>query len=761
MIDRPLRAMWLLNHTTARQFEIPMLKRVGVQEIFLPKSIPPDPAFRSASIDWSEDAHLTIPEEDLAILNAADWYDDPGREAWLIASKHFDIVFFIVIKTAFFKSITRHFEGAKIWRAYGLPGSSSYGDLLTWGSRSEGLVWSRDRNTWFGQAYAHLADSEPHYLQKRAIFLPAGMPDAEINDTWRGSDKRIFFICPDLAFSKYYQNVYRDFQRTFAELPYVVGGAQPVAVQDQRVLGYQPKESHQRNMQELRVMYYHSTESNHVHYHPFEAVSSGMPLVFMAGGLLDKLGGIGLPGRCTTLKEARSKIERILNDDSRLIDDIRRTQRRLLEPLKAEHCQLAWQTGLQKIRRRLRVDDAPTPEVRSKKRRIAVIVPVKYRGGSLRGAKLLARAIADGSRNDGQDVEVVFGHLDDPKCYPREEFADLPASIKRRPFQWRVMSYEEASRANAYAGGEMPLENRIYQTPDDGINQFTDCDLWIIVSDRIELPLLPVRPYLLMVYDYLQRYQAFLDEYSNQNFISRAHAAEAIFVTTEFTRGDARQFAGIPDRRIRKLPMLAPDFSGARGRPRRHEDTGYFLWTTNLAAHKNQETALKGLRLYYEEYDGDLECRVTGVDTDEMLKRDLPHLEAVRQMLRSSKQLKHKFKLEGELADRSYRRLLSGAAFLWHPGRIDNGTFSVVEAAHLGVPALSSSYPAMHEINLQFGLNLTWMDPDDPEDMARQLKQMETDGEILRERLPSAEQLASQSVEKLSTSYWNAIKDYL
>ena len=67
----------------------------------------------------------------------------------------------------------------------------------------------------------------------------------------------------------------------------------------------------------------------------------------------------------------------------------------------------------------------------------------------------------------------------------------------------------------------------------------------------------------------------------------------------------------------------------------------------------------------------------------------------------------------------------------------------------------------MREIDQQFALHLTWMDPDDPDDMARQLKQMETDLETPRRRLPSAEQLASQSVDKLAGAYWNVIKDYL
>ena len=44
--------------------------------------------------------------------------------------------------------------------------------------------------------------------------------------------------------------------------------------------------------------------------------------------------------------------------------------------------------------------------------------------------------------------------------------------------------------------------------------------------------------------------------------------------------------------------------------------------------------------------------------------------------------------------------------FLWHPATIDNGTFSVIEAAHLKVPSLSSGYPAMKEINEQYNLSL-------------------------------------------------------
>jgi glycosyltransferase involved in cell wall biosynthesis len=565
-----------------------------------------------------------------------------------------------------------------------------------------------------------------------------------------------------LGFNDYYQKIYQSFKITFAGLPYVVGGAQPIAVKDANVLGFVPNEQHRRNMQELRVMYYHSTERNHIHYHPFEAIRSGMPLVFMAGGLLDKLGGSDLPGRSKTPKEARQKIERILSDDRRLIDRIRQSQQQLLEPMKADACEADWRMGFERILGKLRESLPAISSANKLRKRIAVLLPAAYRGGSLRGTILLARAIATGSRMAGDDIEVVFGHLDDPACYPKESFKDLPASIKRRPYRWRTIAHNEAVRACAYAGLNGSLAHRTYQAPDDGISQFADCDLWIVISDRLDFPLLPVRPYLLMVYDYLQRYQALFSDDTNQKFIARAHAAEAVMVTTAFTAGDARQFAGIPAKKIKRVPMLTPEFFANENLVGHEADTDrFFLWTTNLAPHKNHENAFKALRLYYEKYGGSLNCHVTGVETGELLERNAPHLRVLRDIRQSSAALKHHLKIRGERPEESYHAELRRSVFLWHPGRIDNGTFSVVEAAHVGVPALSSDYPAMREIDQQFGLHLTWMDPEDPDNMARQLKRMEIDPETPRQSLPSAEQLASQSVDRLAGAYWAAIKDYL
>jgi glycosyltransferase involved in cell wall biosynthesis len=130
-------------------------------------------------------------------------------------------------------------------------------------------------------------------------------------------------------------------------------------------------------------------------------------------------------------------------------------------------------------------------------------------------------------------------------------------------------------------------------------------------------------------------------------------------------------------------------------------------------------------------------------------------------MMSKNPKLKNRVRILGELPDVSYRSHLAGASFLWHPASIDNGTFAVIEAAYLCVPALSSIYPAMQEIDRQYTLGLTWMDAHDPFDMATQLKSMEAKAAACGARLPSREHLMSQRLENLAQHYWKAVEDCL
>jgi len=759
------RVMWLLNHKTLREFEIAQMHAMGITEIFLPKRFPYDEANLSANVTDALDAGLRMPPEQLELLNGQDWYGEPSAQAWEIANRHFDVAF-IGFFPRQIESAIRCFEGAIVVRAFGLSGQDTYAKLLRklGGERLDAAIRGCGRRFWFGMGYPHLADIELPLVADRAVHLPVGLKiDKDHPERWEGKARQIFFVCPRIGTSLYFNEVYREFRRCFGDLEYVIGGAQPVEVNDPRVLGFVPQPQHEYNMMQSRVMFYHSREPYHVHFHPFEAIAIGMPLVFMAGGMLDRLGGRELPGRCETMSEARRKIERILDDDRALIAHIRASQRVLLDPLRPEQARPAWQEGFQRILAELsiwRAEQEMRPPSR-RRRRIAVVIPVAYRGGTLRGAQLLARAIEAGSEQAGEAAEVVLLHLDREEDYPDEAFADLPVTIARRPYRWRELPPDEARRAMRYAGfaGWEPDEAR-YQVPDDGIRQLQDCDLWVIVSDRLPLPVLPLKPIVLMVYDYLQRYVGILSYGASQPFLDAARRAERVFVTTDFNYWDAVQFAGLDPYKVRRLPMLTPAFVAdpQPGRSDNSSTEAYFIWTTNAAPHKNHVRAAEALCIYYEEFDGRLDCRITGTNTASMLEGSESHLKKMAALLARNRHLRERVKWQGELPDREYRRCLAGARFLWHAGQIDNGTFSVVEAAYLGIPSLSSDYPAMREMDAEFSLNLAWMDPYSPRQMAEQLKNMEQEADARRAMLPSAERLAERRVEALAHRYWEELR---
>lgn len=756
------RVLWLLNHTTLRRFELAQLKALGINEVFAPKSFPYDEGNLSANIDASLDESLSISNEDLQVLNEQDWYASPSPDAWDVANRCFDVAV-----VGFFpeqlSSAVRNFKGAIILRVLGLSAGYTYSQLIYrfGGERLVREIKSLGRRFWFGAGYEHLHQLESHFLSNRNCFLPVGLATTDTSAEWTGVNPRILFVCPRIGSSPYFEKVYKDFRANFADMPYTVGGAQPVDVEDANVIGFVTRETHERNMREHRVMFYHSQEPNHIHYHPFEAIAAGMPLVFMAGGLLDRLGGANLPGRCAAINEAKTKIRRVLSGDRALIESIRSTQHVLLDAIRAENCAPTWQSGMLRVLGEM--DSLIAIEAARRKRRakVAVVLPVAYRGGSLRGAKLLAEAVRHGSAEAGEPADVVFLYPEAEGDYADEDFLELHQGIKRRTFRWEYLEADEARRAMRYAGHDdwEPTSAR-YAVINDGIRQLQDCDLLLIVSDRLTAPILPLRPVVHMVYDYLQRYVPFLSRGADQSFLDAARAADRVFVTTHFTLQDAMQYAGVRPENVVKLPMLSPSFSG-EGREPSTQDPDYFVWITNAAMHENHAKALSALQIYYERLGGTLRCTVTGVGTSDLLTTPPAHLRDPIAAFKRNKEISKQVTWSGNLPDSRYRSLLSGAAFFWHPGSIDNGTFCVVEAASLGVPSLSSDYPAMREIDQQFELRLAWMDSSNAFAMATALKEMESGYKARRALLPRDEILASQSVHQLSGEYWKAIRECL
>lgn len=349
MFDKNKRILWLLNHKTLMPYEAPLIQRLGF-EIYIPK-IFPKTGFRSGAVDASYDAALSLPRHVLAELNRFNFYEDTWTPKIVtLLNRYFGCVF-IIPHGKLSEQAIDNFEGQIVFRAFGLENGKTYKYFLE--SLHGPLVLRKIRSIkqrfWFGEGYDHLNEIEEPLFAERSLFLPIGIPDSFFSTArqWKGTEKKILFVCPNAVSDSYYSGIYRKFKEDFGDLPHVIVGAQDVPMDDTHVTGFVTNEELNRLYLECAVLYYHSVEIRHVHYSPVEAAINGMPVIFFEGSLLDRLSRGATKGRVSTVAEARKLVERILADDQQLITEITQDQQEIAYHFSDAYCGPMWKQQME------------------------------------------------------------------------------------------------------------------------------------------------------------------------------------------------------------------------------------------------------------------------------------------------------------------------------------------------------------------------------------------------------------------------------
>lgn len=399
---------------------------------------------------------------------------------------------------------------------------------------------------------------------------------------------------------------------------------------------------------------------------------------------------------------------------------------------------------------------------------IAVVLPVAYRGGTLRAFRSIVKMLCHGSRDAGESVKVVAA-VPAAGYDLRTEFRDLrEAGASVRPYEWRTLDRHTVQRALAFVddAADLPAEYANALVADDGINHLLDCDFWLVVSDRLSAPLAPLRPTGLVVFDYLQRVQpaVLTSGYDDAPFLFNARQSRFVLCTTPFTAHAAEHYAGVEARRVHVTDMdievdLEERVRG--GRPPR-TPRPYFLWPTNLAAHKNHLPALDAIEGYLA-LGGALDVVCCGVETRALdpsvpsPRAAEPLLADIRERVAGSQLLRSRLHFVGELGTRDYLAALARARFVFHPATADNGTYAVTEAAWLGVPSLSNDYPAMRWMDERLRLALAFCDIRDAEAAAEALADMEREAHARKARLPTREALRRHGWRAHARAFWSTV----
>lgn len=733
MSTEPVRALWLINHSAAMRSDARMLLSAGVTGVFLPKRQPSAIGFRSGAVTEEFDASLGLAPEELSALNAADWHGEVPDDVWDLVNRRFAILAFRPGSTVAFQQATRCFGGTVVLRAFGVGNGQSYTGVLQemTGGRAIAAIEALGDRFVFGQAYEGLADLEHAVLADRRALLPLSLPACHgpsVDD--RRGDARMLFVCPDIQVHARYREAYEQFLRHFRDVPHSIAGRQPVAVRDPNVLGWLPRPEFDGLMHRCSVMFYESRDPRHLHYHPLEAMRAGAPVVYLSGGLLERLAGRDRAGCAKSWEAAKQLVQRLVRGDHRLADAIVAAQRGIVaqfdESATAPRWRQAMAGAMMSERSREPAARMQACEAGRRHRRrplkVAVFLPEAYLGGTLRATRQIAAAIVRAGSEAGRDVRVVLAPLDRPGFYGPDTWNGLGPGVEVRPARWSHCRPEAVAAMASLLRRDWNPEGG-WRLPIDGHDNYLDCDAWIVVSDRVAGPVLNIRPVAMVVFDCLQRYVAGIEDRPAWH-LARIRA-DRIAVTTEATKLDLVQLGSIPGSRIVVLPPLLPESCMFAPRVATRPAKPYFLWGTNLGAHKNHSVAIRALELYYSQHAGCLRCIVTGVGSERVGMPDSPEGAEFRAAHARTPALRRKVRFAGYVDDARLRTLTSRAEFAWNPSIVDNGTYNLLEAACRGVPCASSDYPAMRELASWIGLRPTWFDSWDPADMAACLATME------------------------------------
>lgn len=761
------RVLWLFNHTSLRKFVVPLLIELGY-EVYCPKCFTAEVDY-SASVSYEYDSSLSIPKCDLDILNGLDFYEGLNSQHIDVINRYFDIAI-VLFYPCVLDWFATHFKGILVTHVFGLSKDFSYADVL-WPADTLNVfrkISNMGERFWFAPSYENILDIECSLFKERALYLPIGLANTEINNKWEGGDKRFLFIGPKINSNSYYRKVYEDFKKNFGDIPHVIGGAQPIEVDDDTVTGFLSAEDYEYNMRSLSCMFYHSQEPRHVHYHPFEAIKNGMPLIFMAGGMLDNLGGKTLPGRCESIKDARQKIKKLINGDKDFIKAVCASQGKLLHNMSKEYCMPFWVNGMQKLENCGR-------KKRSKKK-IGIVMPANYKGGVFDYTVRFIKALHHQILVREADVELAFicpGLFDGGESKKFEVIKKL--GIEMRGCRYKVHDRDWAMRVMKLAGYTHKSEigffygDRVVVMHDD-ISDFSDIDYMIFSSDGIGVyPFFSIVPYMVVVHDYIQRYvpEIMTNEINYAKLVSQRQA-DRVMVTSKAVYDDAMSYAGIPEYKLIQSSHLC-EFESIIDQ--NYESTEiisseYIMWSCNASPHKNHVVVLRGLEKYYE-YGGRLDCIVTGADTElfsvtnnRKLQNDCnkKYISNIRAIVQKSRFLRDKVHFLGSLPKAEYLNKLQGAAFIMSPQKGDNGSFCVADGAALGVPAMCNDYPGMRCFCDFFDIPVHYFSALGADDVFEAIRYMECNGEKIRKKLPSKELLMSKSYMAVSSMLYENIK---
>lgn len=762
-----MRIFWGFNDQWLVKNEIPMLVKLG-HSVYIPK-IPQIKVQSCVTYDYDSD--LMIEKDELDALNRCNFYEHIcGKDILNICSKYFDMAV-IDYSRCMLENFLLFYKGIIVLRPTACRKINYtqliYNDIGFWALR---YIATKRERFFFARLDKNRIDAADAICRDFRIDLPCiSMGEKKICSNKKG----ILYICNGI---KTYPKAYDEYllvKKEFKGLDITVIGKQITAqTNEEDILNIDTNADYSEIVGKYRCLLYVSAEEEEFPFYLFDALRMGVPIVFLAEGILDEILGTQIGSRCKTIRDAVKLCKKLLNGNDAIRKNILDEQdQAYVNFLKIQN------KNFESLQKYMRYWEQNKGTVREKVKRIGIIMPNAYTGGVLDYTERLIYALKKGSEICKENIEIVFGYVKHPSYEKRDYFKKIrELGVAVREYIWEIVSVQRVRTSYLYQGYDLYLKDAEYMALNDGMSYFEDCDVLLFAADRINAELYSNVPYGMILHDYIQRY---VPEILGESFelalpfLKSARGALGCFTTTEDIRQEAMMFAGVEGSRIHLLPLFFGavdnlyDKKGCMDKDCQDEDQyDYFVWSTNTARHKNHHFALEVLLQYFEN-GGSLKCVMTGANTDkfdienEVLEKD-SYIEEIRDIFKSNPILQESIIIKGNLPKQRYFKVLSGAKFFLNTSCNDNGNGTAFDAAMLGVPTLSCDYAAMRNMDRVTSMNMHFYSNNNVDDAVRAVREMEEKVDFID--MPSREELRKHVVvdnETLCLKIYKVICQFL
>jgi glycosyltransferase involved in cell wall biosynthesis len=367
---------------------------------------------------------------------------------------------------------------------------------------------------------------------------------------------------------------------------------------------------------------------------------------------------------------------------------------------------------------------------------VFLFLQIPYEGGVWETTKDLVRALVEINRERQQLTLTVAVEEAQKDTGPLEELApELP--LER--FRFGEISRAEGAWLLEKVGKSLsPNPPGVFSFMKGCESAALRADAWLALVDRFWAPLLPLRPYGVVVYDMIQRHspQGFAPvflQWMKEGMKPTVREAHTVLVTSTATRDDAIAEYQLDPSRIEMVPVACEPhrrFSSVAIDPVPRARAPFILSVANASGHKGAEVLLRAYARLKKQVRGHVPLLVlAGWRTDALAPSyrgglDDKYWIRIRQLIRELGLVDNRdLACLGFVSDSQLLDLYQRCAVVVNAAKHDNGSFSLIEGAYFGRPLISSRYPAVESLCERFGISPRFFPIDDDAGLAMALEQ--------------------------------------